>query len=169
MPQAGVTKKTEASGNGYRFNKTAICLATVTGIQKAARCNETARRVPRRDEENVGSSGSWLGIRRRSSTKATPFAHHQGQEAHPKYQDFQEGAGLVNSPSSTKQATHDLEGSHKVRAYSEGMEYIEVLESSAKRAHLLFRQAALLPNSSRRGMHFFVFNDLGHGQLCTVT
>jgi len=55
------------------------------------------------------------------------------------------------------------------RAYSEGMEYIEVLESSAKRAHLLFRQAALLPNSSHRGMHFFVFNGLGHGQLCTVT
>ena len=53
-------------------------------------------------------------------------------------------------------------------AYSEGMEYIEVLESSAKRAHLLFRQAALLPNSSHREMHSFVFNGLGHGQLCTV-
>jgi hypothetical protein len=48
------------------------------------------------------------------------------------------------------------------------MEYIEVLESSAKRTHLLFRQAALLPNGSHRGMHFFVFNGLGHGQLCTV-
>jgi hypothetical protein len=54
------------------------------------------------------------------------------------------------------------------RAYSQGMEYIEVLESSAKRAQLLFRQAALLPNSSHRGMHFFVFNGLGHGQLFTV-
>jgi hypothetical protein len=54
------------------------------------------------------------------------------------------------------------------RAYSEGMEYIEVLESSAKRAHLLFRQAAPLPNSAHREMHFFVFNGLDHGQLCTV-
>ena len=31
MPQKGVTTKTQASGNAYHFNKTAICLATVAG------------------------------------------------------------------------------------------------------------------------------------------
>src|SRR6201993_1241593 len=31
MTQEGVTKKTHASGNTYRLNKTAACLATVAG------------------------------------------------------------------------------------------------------------------------------------------
>lgn len=31
MPQEGMTRKTQASGNAYHLNKTAICLATVAG------------------------------------------------------------------------------------------------------------------------------------------
>lgn len=31
MPQDGVTRRTQASGNAYHLNKTAICLATVAG------------------------------------------------------------------------------------------------------------------------------------------
>ena len=31
MPQDGMTRNTQASGNAYHLNKTAICLATVAG------------------------------------------------------------------------------------------------------------------------------------------